>query len=995
MAYSNKATINFQDLMLHRIHEILLVASPYDAFILEEDGRLTQQILYEYLGMNLSYAPRVWHAKDATTGLRMLSDRSYDLVIVMMRISDMDPITFGEKVKNNYPDKPVILLAFDESEITTLPYERMKKTIDQVYIWSGNANVFPAIIKNIEDRMNLKRDYNIADIRSIIMVEDDPRYYSIILPLLYRTALKHARDLISKSFSDTDRLLLFRARPKIILTSTYEEAIEFYNQYRNNILGFVSDVRFPKKGVMDSDAGLKLIKYIRNKDSDMPVLLQSTNSEHKKHAKKVNASFIDKNSTTLMQDLESFIINNFGFGDFIFRDRKRNEISRANNLKQFQKILKTIPSKTLRYHASKNHFSNWLAVRGEFNIASNLRPIKISDFNNIEDLRKVILDHLESGVNTRSRRSLVQYNAESKGEDIDFVRLSTGSLGGKARGLAFAINLINESGLNKKFDKINLRVPKVAVIGTDEFDYFMNENNLWKIAFAKNKSDKSIINSFLKGSLSKELTKTLSKYLSNIRFPLAIRSSSLLEDSQYQPLAGMYATYMLPNSNKSKTTRLEELTKAIKLVYASTYLKEPKSLIEGSVHHHEEEKMAVIVMELVGKSHANRFYPSASGLAQSFNYYPVSYMKRKEGVAYLALGLGRTIAEGEKSLRFSPKYPGIIPQYFSVRSTIDNSQNQFYALDLNKGMKLLKHGLEENTSLFDLNIAEKDGELDWSASVVSNEDNVVRDSLRFDGTRVITFPSLLKWKTLPITDLLLDLLKLGESSLGCPVEIEFAINMHDTEETLTDFCLLQIKPMVVGGLDRIQDFDSIQKKNILCKSSVALGNGLIENINNLIIVDPKNFDPSKTKLIAKQIEKINNELSDLEQYVLIGPGRWGSADPWLGIPVEWDQISKAKVIVEYGMDSFPVDPSFGSHFFQNVTSMRIGYFTINHKKRSDKIDMDWINTQQVKKKSKYIKWIKLDKPITVTIDGQTGEGNIIKPLEPIEEKMDEHETSGI
>lgn len=995
MAYSNKATINFQDLMLHRIHEILLVASPYDAFILEEDGRLTQQILYEYLGMNLSYAPRVWHAKDATTGLRMLSDRSYDLVIVMMRISDMDPITFGEKVKNNYPDKPVILLAFDESEITTLPYERMKKTIDQVYIWSGNANVFPAIIKNIEDRMNLKRDYNIADIRSIIMVEDDPRYYSIILPLLYRTALKHARDLISKSFSDTDRLLLFRARPKIILTSTYEEAIEIYNQYRNNILGFISDVRFPKKGVIDSDAGLKLIKYIRNKDSDMPVLLQSTNSEHKKHAKKVNASFIDKNSTTLMQDLESFIINNFGFGDFIFRDRKRNEISRANNLKQFQKILKTIPSKTLRYHASKNHFSNWLAVRGEFNIASNLRPIKISDFNNIEDLRKVILDHLESGVNTRSRRSLVQYNAESKGEDIDFVRLSTGSLGGKARGLAFAINLINESGLNKKFDKINLRVPKVAVIGTDEFDYFMNENNLWKIAFAKNKSDKSIINSFLKGSLSKELTKTLSKYLSNIRFPLAIRSSSLLEDSQYQPLAGMYATYMLPNSNKSKTTRLEELTKAIKLVYASTYLKEPKSLIEGSVHHHEEEKMAVIVMELVGKSHANRFYPSASGLAQSFNYYPVSYMKRKEGVAYLALGLGRTIAEGEKSLRFSPKYPGIIPQYFSVRSTIDNSQNQFYALDLNKGMKLLKHGLEENTSLFDLNIAEKDGELDWSASVVSNEDNVVRDSLRFDGTRVITFPSLLKWKTLPITDLLLDLLKLGESSLGCPVEIEFAINMHDTEETLTDFCLLQIKPMVVGGLDRIQDFDSIQKKNILCKSSVALGNGLIENINNLIIVDPKNFDPSKTKLIAKQIEKINNELSDLEQYVLIGPGRWGSADPWLGIPVEWDQISKAKVIVEYGMDSFPVDPSFGSHFFQNVTSMRIGYFTINHKKRSDKIDMDWINTQQVKKKSKYIKWIKLDKPITVTIDGQTGEGNIIKPLEPIEEKMDEHETSGI
>ena len=996
MPYSNKETINFQDLMLNRIHEILLVASPYDAFILEEDGRLTQQILYEYLGMNLSYAPRVWHAENATTGLQMLSDRSYDLVIVMMRISDMDPITFGERVKNDYPDKPVILLAFDESEITSLPYDRMKKTIDQVYIWSGNANVFPAIIKNIEDRMNLKRDYAIADIRSIIMVEDDPRYYSIILPLLYRTALKHARNLISKSLSDTDRLLLFRARPKIILTSTYEEAIEFYNKYRNNILGFISDVRFPNKGEMDNDAGLKLTEFIRNKDSDMPVVLQSTNSEHKKQAKRINASFIHKNSTTLLQDLENFIINNFGFGDFIFRNKSGNEISRANNLKKFQNLLKSIPPKTLKYHASKNHFSNWLAVRGEFNLASNLRPIKIHDFNTIEDLRKVILNHLESGVSARKTKSLVHYSEETKGEDINFVRLATGSLGGKARGLAFAINLLNENSLNKKFDKINLRVPKVAVIGTDEFDRFMDENNLWKIAFAKSKSDGSIINSFLKGSLSKELTKTLSKYLTNIRFPLAIRSSSLLEDSQYQPLAGMYATYMLPNSDKSKTTRLEELIKAIKLVYASTYLKEPKSLIEGSVHRHEEEKMAVIIMELVGKSHNDRFYPSISGLAQSFNYYPVSYMKRKEGVAYLALGLGRTIAEGEKSLRFSPKYPGIIPQYYSVRSTINNSQNQFYALDLNKGMKLLKKGVEENTSLFDLNIAEKDGELDWSASVISNEDNVIRDSLRFEGPRVITFPYILKWKTIPIPDLLIYLLDLGESSLGCPVEIEFALNIYDdNKEKLTEFCLLQIKPMVVGGLDRIQEFSSIQKKNILCKSSVALGNGLIENIKNIIIVDPKTFDSGKTKLIAKQIEKINQKLSESEKYVLIGPGRWGSSDPWLGIPVEWDQISKAKVIVEYGMDSFPVDPSFGSHFFQNVTSMRIGYFTINHKKKTDKIDIDWINTQPVKKKTKYIKWIELDRPITITIDGQTGEGSIIKPLDPIKEKMDEHETSGI
>ena len=995
MPSKNKATINFQDLMLNRIHEILLVASPYDAFILEEDGRLTQQILYEYLGMNLSYAPRVWHAKNAKSGLRMLSDRSYDLVIVMMRISDMDPITFGENVKKNFPDKPVILLSFDESELSGLPLDRIKKVIDQIYIWSGNANVFPAIIKNIEDRMNLKRDYEIADIRSIIMVEDNPRYYSIILPLLYRTALKHARNLISKSLSDTDRLLLFRARPKIILTSTYEEAIEFYNTYRNNILGMVSDVRFPIKGEINQSAGLKLTEYIRNKDSDMPIVLQSTNPKYHEEADKVNASFIHKESATLLQDLEDFIVNNFGFGDFIFRDHKGKEISRANDLKKFQQSLKRIPSKSLEYHASKNHFSNWLAVRGEFNIASNLRPVKIRDFNSLEDLRKVIINEIETGLNAQSEGRVVQYSADVKDEKINFVRLSTGSLGGKARGLAFANNLLKDSSLNDKFKDIRIRVPKVGVIGTDEFDHFMNENNLWKIAFADNKSDRSIINAFLKGSLSKNIEATLSKYLSNIKNPIAIRSSSLLEDSQYQPLAGMYATYMLPNSDKSKSKRLEELKKAIKLVYASTYLKEPKSLIKGSAHRHEEEKMAVIIMELVGKKHDYRFYPSASGLAQSFNYYPVSYMKREEGVAYLALGLGRTIAEGEKSLRFSPKYPGIIPQYYSVRSTIDNSQNQFYALDLKKGMKKLKGGLSENTSIFNLDIAEKDKELDWAGSVVTKNDNVVKDSLRHDGLRVVTFPSLLKWKTAPISELLIDLLELGENSLGCPVEIEFAVNLYHEEDKINEFSLLQIKPMVVGGLDRIQEFSSIQKQNILCSSKIALGNGVIDNIKNIIMVDPKTFDPGKTKLIAKQIEKINQKMIDDEKYVLIGPGRWGSADPWLGIPVDWDQISNAKVIVEYGMETFPVDPSFGSHFFQNVTSMRIGYFTLNHKNKSDKLDLRWLSSQSIKQKTKYLKWIQLEDPLTITIDGQTGDGNIIKPLNPVKETMDEQETTGI
>ncbi len=995
MTSKTKSTLNFQDLMLHRIHEILLVASPYDAFILEEDGRLTQQILYEYLGMNLSYAPRVWHAKSANKALEMLSHRKYDMVIVMMRIADMDPITFGEKVKELFPKKPVILLAFDPSEIKQLPEIGIEKSIDKIFVWSGNANVFPAIIKYYEDKRNIKRDFKIAGIRSILVVEDNPRFYSTLMPLIYRTALKHTQNLVNKSLSDTDRLLLFRARPKIILVSTYEDAIRYFNKYRQYILGIISDVRFPKNNKLDNHAGVQLAEYVRQKDLNIPILLQSTNPEHYLSAKKVNATFIGKESETLLQDLDEFIVNNFGFGDFVFRDTRGKEIARANDLPKLRKCLQKIHEKSLEFHASNNHFSNWLAVRGEFSLASEIRPVKISDFGTLNELRAFILERIDTRIQALLDGQIVEYSTASKYESINFIRLASGSLGGKARGLAFMNHMLMENELNTKYSNIRIRIPKVAVIGTDEFDHFMDDNNLWKMAFSKTKSDKAITKAFLKGSLSKELKVILSRYLSDVKFPIAVRSSSLLEDSQYQPLAGMYSTYMLPNSDKSKKLRLEQLKKAIKLVFASTYFNEPKSLIENSVHRHEEEKMAVVIMELIGKQHENRFYPTASGSAQSFNYYPISYMKREEGVAFLALGLGRSIADGEKSLRFSPKYPGIIPQYYSVKSTIANSQNQFYGLDLNKGSAVLKHGEEKNTTAFNLEVAEKDKELKWAGSVVSDADNIVRDSLRLPGTRVITFPSILKWNTAPITDLLTEILILGENALGCPVEIEFAVNLYNDNININDFCLLQIKPMVIGGLDRVQDFDAIDKQDIICSSTVALGNGVIQNLQNIVIVDPKTFDSAQTQIIAKDIEHINKIMPEGEKFILIGPGRWGSADPWLGVPVNWDQISNAKVIIEVGMKDFPVDPSFGSHFFQNVTSMRIGYFTVDHKKKKDVLDMNWLRDQHVSSVTKYTKWIRLNEPVTVTIDGQTGEGVIIKPLNPTAELMDERESTGI
>ena len=985
-----RSQVNFQDLMLVRIHEILLVAS---AFILEEEGGLTQQILYEYLGMNLSYAPRVWHAKSATKALDMLSHRKYDMVIVMMRIADMDPVTFGSKVKKLFPKKPVILLAFDPSEIKQIPEKRLTKSIDKIFIWSGNANVFPAIIKYYEDKKNVKRDYKIADIRCIIVVEDNPRYYSILLPLLYKIALKHARNLINSSLSDADRILMFRARPKILLTSTYEEAIDYYKKYRNNILGIVSDVRFPMSGKLDPDAGVKLTRFIKELDPDMPIILQSTNQDQEKEAQKADAQFLHKHSGNLLQEIEKFIVNNFGFGDFVFRTSKQKEISRATDLISLKKAIKLVPGKSLEFHASRNHFSNWIAVRGEFKIASKLRSMKIHHFDKTEDLRNILIEFIDKAILEQHKGRIAAYSKSSREKKMNFTRISTGSLGGKARGLAFANSMLMESGIPEKYPNILIRIPNISVIGTDEFDQFMGDNNLWQ-KVVTDKSNSSINRLFLKASLPTELEKLLKNFLNDVKYPLAVRSSSLFEDSQYQPLAGMYATYMIPNANKHKKDRLHQLCNAIKLVYASMFYQEPKALIESSVHNLSEEKMAVVLMELIGKKYDDIFYPTISGSAQSFNYYPVSYMEREEGVAFVALGLGRTVVEGEKALRFSPKYPAILPQYYSIKATIDSSQNSFYALNLTPNKKLLSKGEKGNLKSYKLSRAEKDGELKWAASVVCGQDNVIRESLRYQGTRVITFPSVLKWNTIPLTDIILDLLEIGENSLGCPVEIEFASNVYDEDDKPSEFCLLQIKPLVTRSLDRFEELESSSPENIICKSEAALGNGIIQGIQDIILVDPQGFDPAHTKIMAKEIEFLNIKLEG-KPCILMGPGRWGSADHWLGIPVKWQQISNAKVIVELGIEDFPVDPSFGSHFFQNVTSMRIGYFTVNHKKKSDDCNLKWIKSQHTQKKKKYTRLIHLENPLLVKIDGRTGTGIIQKPVEQKMELMDEQESSGI
>lgn len=982
----NNSKFDFQDLMPHRIHEILLVASEYDAFILEEDGHLTEQILTEYIGMNFNYAPRVTRVSTALETMDAMGKKKFDLVIVMLRIEDQDPISLGTAIKEKFPKKPVILLAFDESELKQLPDTITPKSINRIFIWSGDASVFPAIIKYVEDRKNAKQDIGKGDVRAILVVEDSPRMYSILLPLIYKEIMYQTKNLMDRSLTQSQRLLHLRGRPKILLTPNFETAQKFIKKYQHNVIGVISDVRFPIKGVKDSEAGLKLAKWVRKIDPALPIMLQSTDKSNQFLADAVKAVFLHKASKTLLTDLRNFITDNFGFGDFIFRLPDRTEVGRANSIESFREWIEKIPIDSLFFHARSNHFSNWLAARTEFNFASKLRPIRADEFESGEALRSFLLESFDLGNSDDYSRVLDYTSARFKKGKSEFYRLCGGSLGGKARGLAFAKKLVHQTNLKEQFKHVSIRVPNCAVIATDEFDKFMKDNNLWDKAISTTK-DKKLESLFLKSRLSIDLMLKLESFIHDHKYPIAVRSSSLLEDSQYQPLAGTYETYMLPNKSTSDKQRLKELVNAIKLVFASTFKGEAQSLLDNTAHRIEEEKMAIILQEIVGQSYeGKRFYPTFSGVLKSINYYPVSYMERSEGVAYLALGFGRSIVEGEKCLRISPKYPTILPQFYSTKSTIQNSQTHFYGLPL----KRIK-GFKDDLKQFTLKEAESDGVLKWVGSVLSTDDNTLRDSLSQSGTRIVSFAPILKWNALPFSDIANELLSMGKAALGCPVEIEFAVNMRKND--VPEFCLLQIRPMVLTGLKSIQNIN--HDSNIFCESQVTLGDGKIDNLLDLIVVRDESFDPSKTPEIAREVDEFNQLFSSKENYILVGPGRWGSADPWLGIPVDWKQISQAKVIIEVGRLDLPVDPSFGSHFFQNITSLHVAYFTIDPKRRQDYLHLDWLTPDMKYKEGQYIDWYKMPSSMLTTLDGTTGKGIIYTPVEETPELMDEGESSGI
>ena len=977
----------FNELMIHRVHEILLVASPYDAFILEEEGGLTEQIMTEYIGMNFNYAPRVTRSSTATSTMKHLSENKFDLVIVMLRIEDTDPISLGSSIKKLYPKMPVILLAFDETEVKQINQIISPSSINRVFIWSGDASVFPAIIKYVEDRKNAEKDIMKGNVRAIILIEDSPRMYSILLPLIYREIVSLTKNLMKKTFDSNYKSMHLRGRIKVLLTPNYETAEKFSKKYGDNIVGIISDVKFLNGGKKDAKAGVKFAKSIREKHPAMPIMLQSTDSSNLELAKGLGADFLHKGSNTLLNDLRNFMIVNFGFGDFIFKDSKGNEIFKATSIEELSNGIEEVPIETIIYHGKSNHFSNWVAARSNFDLATRLRKISVENFLNKEKIRSAIIKEINDP-NVRHRFGEVTNFTFQNDNNSRFYKIGGGSLGGKSRGLAFAKDMILQSGINDKYKNIIVKIPRTAIIGTEEFDGFMKDNKLWDIALKEN-SNKKIEKLFINSRLSIELTLKVEAFLKSCKYPLAVRSSSLLEDSQYQPLSGAYSTFMLSNDQELFKDRIKELINAIKLVFASIFFHESKSHFNHTAHRTEEEKMAVMLMEIAGQKYSSgRFYPTFSGVLKSINFYPVSYMKRDEGVCYLALGFGKTIVDGGKCLGISPKYPAIKPQFATIKSTISNSQASFYALE----MAQQEFDLKNDLKLHDLSMAEIDRSLNWLGGVITSEDNILRNSLSYEGTRIVNFSPILDWKMIPLCDILNELLLLGKKALGCPVEIEFAVNMK--EDKPSEFYLLQIKPMLISTNKSIV-LDNYDNKDIFASSNITLGNGATNHIKDLLILHPEKYDPSKSNDIANEIEYFNNKIGKKRPYILAGPGRWGSADPWLGVPISWQQISNSKIIIELGHEDFPVDPSFGSHFFQNLTSLHVGYLTIDHKSKEDFLNFKWLEKAEVKEEKKYIKWYQFKDPFKSIIDGLTGESKILIPKPEKTEAMDEEDSTGI
>lgn len=969
----------FANLMNKRIYNVLLIATKYDAFMLEDDGRVDEQIFNEYTSLSLSYPPRFTQVTTEDEALAELKNRNFELIICMPNMDNRDIFSVAKEIKVHYPNIPIVVLTPFSKEVSKRLANEDLNAIDYVFSWLGNAELLLAIIKLIEDKMNAPHDVASVGVQIILLVEDSVRFYSSALPHLYKFVLEQSQEFSKEALNAHLQKLRMRGRPKIKLARTYEEAVRIFEQYQNNILGIVSDMSFMHNGEKDPYAGYKFGQYVRKTGKIVPFILESSETKNVIYANELGASFIDKNSKSYPQDLRRIITDRFGFGDFvIINPQTKEEIMRIKDLKDLQKKVFMIPDDSLVYHLSRNHFSRFFYSRAMFPPAEVLKNVDVSDYTDMDEARKLIFDLIVQYRRMKNAGVVAVYQKDRFDEYSNFARIGDGSLGGKGRGLAFIGAMIKRYPKLEQ-DNFTVNIPKTVVICTDVFDEFMETNELYPMALSE-QEDETILKYFLRASLPKRLIEDLMAFFDVVKGPIAIRSSSLLEDSHYQPFAGVYSTYMIPKL-EDKYEMLRTLSDAIKAVYASVFYRDSKAYMTATSNLIDQEKMAVVLQEVVGTRYGTHFYPTISGVARSLNFYPIGNEKAEDGIANIALGLGKYIVDGGVTLRFSPCHPHNILQMSTLDFALRETQTRFYALDLSDEKVADKFSVNDAFNLLKLNLkdADADGALKYIVSTYDPYDMIIRDGYYPGGRKVLSFVNILQHEVFPLSDTLDQLLKIGQKEMGRPVEIEFAVNISKEDPKKAAFYLLQIRPIVDNKEVINEDLTLVPDEDTILSSKNVLGNGIISDVQDIIYVKSETFNASNNQLIAYDIEKMNRQFTGTDQgYILVGPGRWGSSDTWLGIPVKWPHICNARVIVECGLENYRIDPSQGTHFFQNLTSFGVGYFTVNPFNGDGWFDEAYLNALPAVEETEYLRHVRLEKPAVIKMDGKRSLGVILK-----------------
>ncbi len=968
--------VTFVNLMMRRIYNVLIVANPYDAFMLEDDGRVEEKIYNEYVELGLRYPPTFTQVSTTEEAREVLRTMHIDLVICMPGNADNDAFSVARDIKAEFPHMHCIVLTPFSHGITKRMENEDLSIFDYVFCWLGNTNLILSIIKLIEDKMNLEHDINEGGVQMILLVEDSIRFYSSILPNLYNYILAQSKRFATEALNRHSATLRMRGRPKVVLARNYEEAMALYERYSDNVLGVISDVRFPIHGEKDSEAGLKLMREIRQNDPYLPLILESSESENRAKAEAEGFRFVDKNSKKMSLDLRKILEEHFGFGDFIFRDPKtKAEIMRIHSLKELQDNIFKIPDDSMLYHISRNHMSRWLSARAIFPVSMFLKTVTWERLKDITAHREIIFDAIVQYRHMKNIGVVAVFDRMKFDAYSHFARIGEGSLGGKGRGLAFLDNIIKMHPEFNSLEGAKVQIPRTVVLCTDVFDQFMEQNNLYQIALS-DASDDDILRHFLRAQLPDSLIADFFTFFEAVKSPIAIRSSSLLEDAHYQPFAGIYSTYMIPYLD-DKYAMLEMLACAIKGVYASVYYRDSKAYMTATSNVIDQEKMAVILQEVVGKQYDGRYYPNISGVLRSLNYYPIGDERAEDGIASLALGLGKYIVDGGQTLRVSPYHPHQVLQTSELETALRETQTRFYALDTRHVGNDFK--VDDGFNILNLKVkeAERDNSLNFIASTYDPYDQVIRDGLYEGGRKVISFAGVLQQNVFPLPELLQMSMRYGAEAMRRPVEIEFACNLN--ADRTGSLYLLQIRPIVDQKQMLDEDLAAIPDADCLLRSHNSLGHGVTEDVTDVVYVKTDDrFSAADNPTIAREIEKLNKEYLDRgTNYVLVGPGRWGSSDSWLGIPVKWPHISAARVIVEVALKNYRVDPSQGTHFFQNLTSFGVGYFTIDENRNDGCFHKATLDAMPAVEETEHVRVVRFEKGLRIMMDGKKGEGVVV------------------